>query len=178
MYSNFFNNICDTVRVNLENNVVNFADNTDISQIDDNLFIGNISAATNKALLTSYGITHVVTALPVFYPPFLDTFEYHFVKSYDTPSYSIRPYFQESNKFIHNAITNKGKVFIHCKAGISRSVTLALAYLLSTNRDATPADMLDYIRLKRPIANPNSGFMTQLEAFYRDLHSSSIDDLD
>ena len=174
----FFKDIADTIRINIENHVVNIADNTDISQIDENIFIGNISAATNKELLTSYGITHVMTALPVFYPPHPNTFNYHFVKSYDIEFYPLQSYFKESNEFIHNAIKNNGRVFIHCKAGISRSVTLAISYLLSTNRDATPEAMLEYIRMKRPIANPNYGFMKQLHSFYIDLHSSSIDDLD
>ena len=52
--------------------------------------------------------------------------------------------------------------------GISRSVTLILAYLLRLNRanpDYTPTIALDALRRSRSIACPNDGFMAQLHLY-------------
>lgn len=48
--------------------------------------------------------------------------------------------------------------------GISRSVTILLAYLMTqTNKSINT--ILEDVRLTRPIANPNPGFITQLTSF-------------
>lgn len=51
--------------------------------------------------------------------------------------------------------------------GKSRSVTIALAYLLSTRPTTCPdvPTALALVRETRPMAEPNSGFMTQLELY-------------
>lgn len=68
-----------------------------------------------------------------------------------------------------------GAVLVHCAMGKSRSVTAVLAYLLwkyphrfgSQDKLTTPKHKvrkaLDWVRKSRPIAEPNSGFMAQLE---------------
>ncbi|KAI9734729.1 MAG: tyrosine protein phosphatase yvh1 [Claussenomyces sp. TS43310] len=49
--------------------------------------------------------------------------------------------------------------------GKSRSVTVALAYLLSTRRHLDLASALALIRETRPMAEPNDGFMQQLQLY-------------
>lgn len=51
--------------------------------------------------------------------------------------------------------------------GKSRSATILIAYLLSTNSSLNPQTALDRIRQCRPFAEPNSGFMSQLELYHR-----------
>jgi len=51
--------------------------------------------------------------------------------------------------------------------GRSRSTTVLIAYLLSTNLTPNPQAALDLIRQCRPFAEPNSGFMSQLELYHR-----------
>ena len=73
---------------------------------------------------------------------------------------------------------NGGKALVHCIFGVSRSVTLCMAYLMmylnskkSDNKNQSiPITMgvyeaLDYIRTKRCIARPNPGFIKQLVEF-------------
>jgi protein-tyrosine phosphatase len=50
---------------------------------------------------------------------------------------------------------------VYCKSGMSRSGSIALAYLLAY-RDMTLIDALAFCRARRPIVSPNAGFMTQL----------------
>ena len=51
--------------------------------------------------------------------------------------------------------------------GKSRSATILIAYLLSTNPSLDPQSALDRIRQCRPFAEPNSGFMSQLVLYKR-----------
>jgi len=50
---------------------------------------------------------------------------------------------------------------IHCKAGISRSVTILISYLM-LKFNITAKDALKIVRENRPQVNPNYGFMKQL----------------
>ena len=50
--------------------------------------------------------------------------------------------------------------------GKSRSTALIIAYLLSARPSTTPATALETIRVCRPMAEPNSGFMQQLELYH------------
>jgi len=59
--------------------------------------------------------------------------------------------------------------------GRSRSTTILIAYLLSTNLTLNPQAALDLIRRSRPFADPNSGFVSQLELYHRMLCPSDPD---
>jgi dual specificity phosphatase 12 len=50
--------------------------------------------------------------------------------------------------------------------GKSRSASLVIAYLMSQDPSLTPAAALDLVRLSRPIAEPNRGFMAQLHLYH------------
>lgn len=52
--------------------------------------------------------------------------------------------------------------------GKSRSVTVTIAYLLRQNPKVTVDSILERIRESRPIAEPNEGFMAQLQ-LYREM---------
>ncbi|KAI8809257.1 protein-tyrosine phosphatase-like protein [Cladochytrium replicatum] len=55
------------------------------------------------------------------------------------------------------------KVLVHCAAGVSRSATLVLAYLISSRYFALELpEALDLVKKQRPIVCPNSGFYQKL----------------
>ena len=57
--------------------------------------------------------------------------------------------------FLDRCERAKVPALVHCLAGIGRSTTLVLAYLLATSHRGRPTrDVLDLIRLRRPLANP------------------------
>jgi len=49
--------------------------------------------------------------------------------------------------------------------GISRSATVVAAYL-TFRHGLTPDQAIAWLRIRRPIVNPNSGFREQLQDFY------------
>ena len=160
----FMKNIYVPVRLFFENYVINFADNKDISQIDDNIFIGNISTATNKEILQEKGITHVIDILSHKFEPYPDDFKYLFVHAYDTLDWSLTYSLPITNLFIRDVINSGGKVYVHCMAGVSRSVSVVLAYMMSLS-EAHIDILLNKIKESRPIAQPNTEFMCQLVSF-------------
>jgi protein-tyrosine phosphatase len=65
-------------------------------------------------------------------------------------------YFETTTEFIKEAM-KKGKIFVHCFAGVSRSVACVIAYLMD-ERKMSLTDAYELIRSKRSIICPNYGF--------------------
>lgn len=61
-----------------------------------------------------------------------------------------------------------GNVLVHCHMGISRSAAIILGYLMKT-KQWTLEKSLWVLKVKRPIVNPNPGFMDNLFAYERKL---------
>ena len=54
-----------------------------------------------------------------------------------------------------------GRVLVHCSQGVSRSATLAIAYLM-WKREANYDDVFTAVKACRGVANPNIGFICQV----------------
>lgn len=80
----------------------------------------------------------------------------------DLPSERIDLHFDSTFEFIQSH--PKG-VLIHCKAGISRSVSILISYLCRVFK-CSSEEGLKMIKEKRCIANPNKGFMYLLKKRY------------
>lgn len=61
-------------------------------------------------------------------------------------------------------------VLVHCQAGVSRSATVIIAYLMKHTL-MTMTDAYKYVKSRRPVVSPNLNFMGQLLEFERDLNS-------
>jgi hypothetical protein len=61
---------------------------------------------------------------------------------------------------------------VHCARGASRSVSVAIAYLLSRHRSRFKSfeEALQHVRRVRPVASPNVGFSSALKRFESTLH--------
>ena len=114
----------------IENNYFNLSENDDFNLVYPNIYIGNYSTSTNQQLLKDLGITHIISVIPSFNPPFLDKFKYLHIEAYDDESQDMTQYFENSNEFISNCLNEGGKILIHCMVGKSRSITLFLAFLI------------------------------------------------
>lgn len=86
----------------------------------------------------------------------------------DSVAAHISTHFKDVTNFIDSARTKFGaraRVLLHCQAGVSRSVTLAIAYLM-ISRGMTLDDAWEWVKGRRNQAHPNVGFARQLLRFY------------
>eukprot|EP01116_Phalansterium_solitarium_P004743 TRINITY_DN1583_c0_g1_i1.p2 TRINITY_DN1583_c0_g1~~TRINITY_DN1583_c0_g1_i1.p2 ORF type:complete len:223 (+),score=59.93 TRINITY_DN1583_c0_g1_i1:124-792(+) len=101
------------------------------------------------------------------------TVRYKGIECYDVPSYPIDRHFEETYTFIRQAIEKKQRVYVHCVAGISRSVSIVVAYLMRTNF-WTLETALQFVRCRRTSVCPNDGFMRVLRAYEQQLMDDGI----
>ena len=75
------------------------------------------------------------------------------------------------------ALKKNQRVLIHCRAGVSRSATLVIAYVMRHLR-MTLREALIYVRSRRPIVCPNRGFLKKLVDLDVALYGSKSFDID
>jgi protein-tyrosine phosphatase len=81
----------------------------------------------------------------------------------DSEDVNIYKYFSYTNSLIERA-KEDGNVLVHCRAGISRSVSIVLAYMMKTYRMSLD-EAIHHVKNIRRIANPNIGFLKQLSEY-------------
>mmetsp|Transcript_2080 Transcript_2080/g.4793 ORF Transcript_2080/g.4793 Transcript_2080/m.4793 type:complete len:183 (-) Transcript_2080:34-582(-) len=133
-------------------------------KIVEGLYLGSVGAAYNLSVLKSLNITHILTVCDCLPPKFPDQFNYKVVLAVDDPSERLCKHFRDCIEFIHQSIMSGGIVLVHCFAGVSRSATIVLAYLMRYNAMPLQKAMM-LVRSKRSWINPNPGFMAQLRRF-------------
>jgi protein-tyrosine phosphatase len=150
-----------------------------MSHILDNIYIGGYRDATNREFLRAHGIVYIVNCareLPAA-PEYLPTRvcrQYLHLPMRDALNECLLKYLQRGVAFMHACAVRRvsapgGKragILVHCSAGMSRSVSLVLAYLM-LERGWTYASALRYVKSQRRIANPNPSFKLQLQYLQR-----------
>ena len=134
---------------------------TPLSQITENLYLGNLYDAQNIPYLLSIGIQKVLSLITdpqlLYYPKEI---EHKLIKINDFPRENIIQYFGECLLFIED----NRKILVHCVAGASRSATIVIAYLMWKNQ-LDYKESAKFVEQMRPCINPNYGFVRQLEIF-------------
>lgn len=129
--------------------------------IKGRLYLGDIKACSNREWLKSKGITHILNTakeVPNYFPK---DFRYLNLDLDDHPSQTLSHILTQAYDYINGALNNRGVVLIHCYAGISRSASITIYYLMKKyNLDFKRAH--DYVYNRRNIINPNQGFRAQL----------------
>ena len=152
--------------------------------------LGNACDAQNSERLTQLGISHVINATPDL--PFCHDKKCKELRIgiLDLPSENILQYFESAIEFIGESgdEETKGKeclfdplddalrseshnVLVHCSAGISRSPTLVLAYMIK-KQHLSLEKALRTMRNSRTIIDPNFSFILQLRSWEKQCLSS------
>ncbi|KJE95743.1 protein-tyrosine-phosphatase [Capsaspora owczarzaki ATCC 30864] len=84
----------------------------------------------------------------------------------DSFNENISKVFETAFAFIDEAIQAKQRVLVHCLAGISRSATITIAYMMRTYRMRLH-DAYAFVKQRRPMISPNINFMGQLVEYER-----------
>ncbi|KPA85563.1 putative phopshatase [Leptomonas pyrrhocoris] len=130
----------------------------------DFLYLGSLRTAQTVTVYHDLDIGYVLTAgrnLEVVVEPWMKQLV---VGVDDYPEQGMIPIFEESFRFIDEARSNKKGVLIHCFAGMSRSVTIAVAYIMHL-KGLTCTEALWMVRQARPAARPNEGFLGELKRY-------------
>jgi atypical dual specificity phosphatase len=139
--------------------------NQNLNEVYPRIYVGNLSTSLNKKLLKEKGITHVIIALTGLSPPYPDDFKYLTLSAIDVKTFNLSQHFENSSNFINQALQNtENKVYVHCVCGVSRSVSIVCAYLIK-KYGITPLEAITKIQTQRRCANPNEGFINQLEEY-------------
>lgn len=142
------------------------------SKILDGLYQGGGDVLQDEKFFVDNKISHVVSVCP----DTPDLGDEHVLKSIhididDIPSAQLVPHFANCINFIHKARIDGNVVYVHCAAGISRSSTITIAYLM-TIFDCSYTEALHFLQNQRSCACPNEGFEAQLLGFERDQTNS------
>jgi len=145
-----------------------------ISEIFPRLYISDLQTAEDAALISSRGITHVLSAMPghVALPPTVTAHAVQ-VPLHDAPFAELAAHLPRTTRYIARALHSSpdARVLVHCAMGTSRSVAVVCGYLIAAHR-LHPSQALEFVRARRAAAAPNRGFIDQLHEYHRSLASS------
>lgn len=144
-------------------------ENHPATQVLPHLYLGNMKDASDASILHRLGIGYVlnVTSKPPSYK-IEPGITYKQLVADDNGFQNLRQFFEEAFEFIDLAKSNSSGVLVHCQAGISRSPTIAVAYLMKYYPMAM-SDAYKFVKTKRSIISPNLNFMGQLWEFEQGL---------
>eukprot|EP00026_Physarum_polycephalum_P017194 Phypoly_transcript_18342.p1 GENE.Phypoly_transcript_18342~~Phypoly_transcript_18342.p1 ORF type:complete len:174 (+),score=23.46 Phypoly_transcript_18342:36-557(+) len=135
------------------------------SAITPFLYLSGETSARDKALLLQLRVSAVVNVtreLDFFHESDKEKrFVYHRVPITDHDSARIVQELDAATTFIHTQIQAGKCVLVHCKAGVSRSPTIVLAYLIRYG-DMDLRQAYEHVKGKRAVVSPNRGFWRQL----------------
>ncbi|XP_076468613.1 dual specificity protein phosphatase 6-like [Babylonia areolata] len=127
------------------------------------LYLGNAKNSADLSQLKKNGIHYILNVTPNVPNMFQDNgdFKYLQIPISDHWSQNLSSFFPEAIAFIDEARQTKQGVLVHCLAGISRSVTVTVAYLMS-RQSMCLNEAYDFVKRCKPNISPNFTFMGQL----------------
>ncbi|RNA31146.1 dual specificity phosphatase 14 [Brachionus plicatilis] len=143
-----------------------------IAKILDNLYLSSF-LAVNEQNIQKYGITCVISVCKETPKITIQNVESVKVNVLDLPSETLYDYFDTLADKIHQVIIgNRGTCLVHCAAGISRSASIILVYLMKYLKMSLK-DAHALTKSKRPFIRPNVGFWKQLIAYEKKLFNKN-----
>ena len=126
--------------------------------IKNKLFLGNYYSATQKEELKKRGVTHILMVGYLLHEFFPNDFEYANIEIEDDERENIFRYFYTCINFIE-----KSKIcYVHCQAGVSRSASIVIAYVMYKLK-LKYEEALNLVKKIREYIYPNNGFRLQLK---------------
>ncbi|XP_060517463.1 dual specificity protein phosphatase 18-like [Cylas formicarius] len=155
-----------------------------LARLQPSATTGNISPLTESLVLTSasnviphilksLNITCLITVAPELPDtPYSDEVLYHKIDVVDLPSSNILPHLDEAADLVHQVAISGGRTLVYCVAGVSRSASVCIAYMMKYHRMSL-LEAYTYVKRVRPRIRPNCGFFKQLIEYERRLYEVS-----
>ncbi len=153
-----------------------------MDHIEHGIYISDWEAAINEDLLKKNNIKAVIcinTSLKdnrdfALYKK-LNIKHFHILAD-DCISVDLKKWFKSTNKIIEYHVAKGMNILVHCRAGISRSVTVVMAYLIylcHCRGNLRPNKLIihniyKYLRDRRKCALPNPAFYKQLMEYEKE----------
>jgi len=139
-----------------------------LDRIDQGLYICGLDALKDVDRLKKLGISHILNAasLELYNRPgdslsqLPKLFTVKALECQDSEDCNLSVHFQDVADFVEEGRA-KGGVVVHCAAGISRSTTAALAYMMIKEHLSLEA-AFHKVHSVRKVVHPNDGFWRQL----------------
>ncbi|XP_064169144.1 dual specificity protein phosphatase 8-like isoform X1 [Anguilla rostrata] len=139
------------------------------TRILPHLYLGSQKDVLNKDLMAQNGITYVLNASNTCpKPDFICESRFMRIPVNDNYCEKLLPWLEKTNDFIDKAKVSNCRVIVHCLAGISRSATIAIAYIMKT-MGLSSDDAYRFVKDRRPSISPNFNFLGQLLEFEKGL---------
>lgn len=132
--------------------------------INNKLYLGNVFDVGNHDFIKNKNISCIICVaknLQMNKPPNVKMYQYDLDDDYNC---NISSYFNE----IGEIIDNEQIVLINCYAGVSRSATIVIAYLMK-KYNKNLYDTFIYVRNNRKCICPNQNFMQHLLEYEKSL---------
>lgn len=138
----------------------------EINEIIPKLFISGENYFDDKITHDALGIKSIINATEEVSNAFEEDPEYRYLtfKIRDVPNENIYKCFDVSYDFISRELANGRSVLVHCAAGVSRSATIVMAYIMKL-KNMSAKDAYRFVKNKRCVVEPNMGFYQQLEKY-------------
>ncbi|MBN3291811.1 DUS5 phosphatase, partial [Polypterus senegalus] len=137
------------------------------------LFLGSAYHASRQDYLKDLHITALLNVSQRATDHFKGQVHYKWIPVEDSHTADISSHFKEAIEFIDCVRQGGGKVLVHCEAGISRSPTICMAYIMKTKKMCLE-DAFDFIKQRRSLISPNFGFMGQLLQYESEALSTAL----
>jgi hypothetical protein len=131
------------------------------------LCLGNVMAADNLHNIRANSIGAVLTVARgsgVNYKGKGVSVEHKIIEADDDMKFQLNQHFDEAVHWIDEML-RETNVLVHCMAGVSRSATIVIAYLVKKGK-LPLKQAIEHTRKKRWIISPNEGFLKQLESYH------------
>ncbi|XP_053204645.1 serine/threonine/tyrosine-interacting protein B-like [Panonychus citri] len=193
-YDDISSTTMDNVYDNIvkSNNNINFQSSPDSSdtweytmrrdrqEIVPGIYLGPYSSATRSKIneLHQDGITHIIcvrdeSESKFIKPNFPGQIQYMVLNISDNFFQAIIPFFSQVKDFINDCLNKHGKVLVHGNAGISRSASLVISYLMDVSELSYP-HALALVQSKRYCVHPNPNFQRQLLEYEPILRAQNV----
>ena len=147
--------------------VISLLSNTKAHTIlNDRLYLGPASSASNETALLSDGITHILNITKEIPKQQFTDIQVCHLHCYDSPQQCLP--FEEAAAFIDECLNSTvvegrspRRCLIHCNAGQSRSASITIYYLMTKGH--TLQQSYEYVKSRKPNIRPNYGFCSQLQ---------------